>query len=398
MISFDFKTYSDITDEEIATYDPKIKELSNYFKTHQNMMGWAYPKNLKKQELIDEIKKTSLQIKNNCDAFLVVGIGGSYLGSLAVIESLSPYFYNEQKKPEIYFLGTSLSSEYLIELKELIKNKDIIVNYISKSGTTFETRVVFDLILDIMKEKYSSEELKERIILTGGNGKANAEGYKTFDIPNDIGGRYSVFTPVGLLPIAVAGINIEELLDGAIESQKTVNNQIKYAIIRDILYKKGTMVEAFVAYEPKLDALTEWLKQLYSESLGKDGKGTLPIGIINTRDLHSMGQFIQDGSHILFETVINILEVEKDIEVDEYKKSLNEINNIASKATSIAHFKDGVINNIINVDKLTTFNLGYILQFFMISCAVNGHLSDVDAFNQEGVEKYKETMKKILAE
>ena len=398
MITFDFKTYRNniINDAEIVVYEAKLKGISSYFEAHQNMMGWAKLKQLTNLELISDIVKTSSYIRNNCDVFLVVGIGGSYLGSLAVIEALNPYFYNNTRRPEIYYVGNSLSSEYIIELKELIKSKNIIVNYISKSGKTFETDLAYKLIFELMQEKYTIEEIKTRIIFTTGEVKAVGEGYKNFEIPANVGGRFSVFTPVGLLPIAVAGINIEDLLRGAIDSQKTTSYQMRYAIIRDIMSNKEKQVEAFVAYEPKLTAFIEWLKQLYAESLGKDEKGLLPIGVINTRDLHSVGQYFQAGSKILFETVFNVTEVKKDIMIDRYQKSLNEINNIASTATSMAHYKVNVLNNIINLDKLDAYNMGYLLQFFMISCAISGYLEGVNAFNQDGVEEYKKIMRDLI--
>lgn len=396
MINFDLKTYREniIGDSEFIKYETKLNDLTNYFDRHKDMTGWARPKNLKNAELINDINKTSAYIRSNCDVFLVVGIGGSYLGSKAVIEALNPYFYNRVRTPEIYFVGNSLSSEYLTSIKELIKNKQVIINYISKSGTTYESDVTFRILFEQMQEKYSEEELKSRIIFTTGNKEKLDPAYKAYEIPSDIGGRYSVLSPVGLLPIAVASININELLDGAIDSQKNGAMQMRYAIIRDVMQKKGKIVEAYVAYEPKLASLIEWLKQLYAESLGKDGGGILPIGLINTTDLHSLGQYLQEGRHNIFETVLNIKNVEHDLEVD--GKSLNEINNIASSATSIAHNNTNILNNIINIDKLDAYHLGYLMQFFMISCAMSGFLENVDAFNQPGVEEYKRIMKELL--
>lgn len=404
MVKFDFNTYTNkfITEKEITEYDGKMSELKLYLNNHKNMMGWYNLDELENKKLIRDINETAKYIRDTCDVFLIVGIGGSYLGALSVIESLNPYFYNEFKKPQIYFVGTSLSSEYLEDLKELIKEKNIIVNFISKSGTTLEIAVAYKLIMDLMKEKYKEAALKDRVIITTGDSNSTLldesleYGYKLFNIPNNIGGRFSVLSTVGLLPIAVSGINISELFSGARDSQKDINNQIRYAVIRDIMSKKGKLVEAFVVYEPKLYALTEWLKQLYAESLGKEEKGILPIGIINTRDLHSLGQYIQEGSRILFETVININNNTKNIYVKEYNKTLNEMNNIASISSSIAHSNSGVLNNIIDVDKLDAYNVGYLLQFFMISCTISGFLSDVNAFDQNGVEEYKKIMKEKL--
>jgi glucose-6-phosphate isomerase len=396
MIKFDFQTYREniITDSEINKYDHKLKGVAKYFSNYQRVMGWAQPRKLKDSVVIADINKTASYIRKNCDVFIVIGIGGSYIGSKAVIEALKPYFYNNKMIPEIHYLGNSLSSEYLLSVLNIIKNKNVIINYISKSGTTFETDITYNLVMQVMKKKYNEEELKARIIFTTGNKEIIEDGYKVFEVPENIGGRYSVFTPAGLLPIAVSGLNIEELLDGAIDSQKSATQEIKYAVIRDIMQKREKHVEAFVAYEPKLAPFIEWLKQLYAESLGKKKKGLLPIGLINTTDLHSMGQFIQEGSPILFETVFNIKETKASINV--MGTTLNEINNLASKATSLAHHMAGVLNVIIDIDELDEYHMGYLMQYFMLSCAISGYLNDVNAFNQPGVEEYKRVMKELL--
>jgi glucose-6-phosphate isomerase len=394
MITFDFQTYREdiITDGEISSYDNKLNDLTKYFAKYESNMGWAKPRHLKEQ--IDDVNNTASYIRKNCDAFIVIGIGGSYLGSKAVIEALNPYFYNNKKPIEIHYVGNSLSSEYLLSILSIIKEKNVIINYISKSGTTFETDLTYKLVMKVMAKKYSEDELKARVIFTTGDKEKIEEGYKVFEIPSNIGGRYSVFTPVGLLPIAVAGFDIVELLDGAIDSQKSTTMEIKYAIIKDIMYKRGKFVEAFVAYEPKLFSLIEWIKQLYAESLGKDKKGILPIGLINTTDLHSMGQFIQDGKPLLIETVINVKKSKVNISV--MNNTLDEINNVASKATSMAHHMSGVVNNIIELDQIDEYHIGYLMQFFMLSCAISGYLDDVNAFNQPGVEEYKRVMKELL--
>jgi glucose-6-phosphate isomerase len=396
MIKFDFQTYREniITDSEINKYDHKLKGVAKYFSNYQRVMGWAQPRKLKDSVVIADINKTASYIRKNCDVFIVIGIGGSYIGSKAVIEALKPYFYNNKMIPEIHYLGNSLSSEYLLSVLNIIKNKNVIINYISKSGTTFETDITYNLVMQVMKKKYNEEELKARIIFTTGNKEIIEDGYKVFEVPENIGGRYSVFTPAGLLPIAVSGLNIEELLDGAIDSQKSATQEIKYAVIRDIMQKREKHVEAFVAYEPKLAPFIEWLKQLYAESLGKKKKGLLPIGLINTTDLHSMGQFIQEGSPILFETVFNIKETKASINV--MGTTLNEINNLASKATSLAHHMAGVLNVVIDIDELDEYHMGYLMQYFMLSCAISGYLNDVNAFNQPGVEEYKRVMKELL--
>jgi glucose-6-phosphate isomerase len=397
---FDFETYNNqINEEDIKNYNV---EGINEFLEHSNMNGWYDINNLFNRELITDIKKTAAFIRNNCDAFVVIGIGGSYLGSLAVIEALKPYFYNQTGSPQIYFLGTSLSSEYYTDLINLIKDKDVIVNVISKSGNTLETDITYQLFMDFMKSKYNKDELVNRIIITtdekNGNLRmdVNKTDYKSFIIPNNIGGRYSVFSPVGLLPIAVSGIDIDSIYAGVRDANENIDNQIKYAIIRHLMYQKNKIVEAFVVYEPKLYALTEWLKQLYAESLGKEGRGILPISLVNTRDLHSMGQFIQEGNKLLFETVINIKKSNVDIKIDKYNKTLDEINNIASLATSKAHYKGNVSNNIIMMNNLDERNIGYLMQFFMISCAISGLIEDVNPFNQNGVEEYKKIIKELL--
>jgi glucose-6-phosphate isomerase len=404
MIRFDFDTYikNFISESEYSDYNHYLSDIDSYLNSNKDGMGWYCLDSLSHADLINDINSTADYIRNNCDVFIVIGIGGSYLGASAVIEALKPYFYNHKEYPEIYFLGTSLSSDYYYDLINLIKNKDVIVNVISKSGTTLETDIAYSLLMDFMVNKYSEKELQKRIIITTDKEKGllreevKQNGYKSFVIPSNIGGRYSVLTPVGLLPIAVANINLNELFKGAREANKEIDYQTRYAIIRNILSKKDKIVEAFVVYEPKLYAFTEWLKQLYGESLGKEEKGILPISLINTRDLHSLGQFVQEGNKILFETVINVEKSNRNINVDKYNKLLSEINNIASISTSKAHLKGAVPNNIITVEKLDEYTLGYLLQFFMASCAISGYIENVNPFNQEGVEEYKNIMRSLL--
>ncbi|HHT37879.1 MAG TPA: glucose-6-phosphate isomerase [Mollicutes bacterium] len=403
MIKFDFKTYTNdlLSDEILRGYEKKLSNLDNFLNTNPNM-AWNEVDNLFDETIISDIDATAQYIKNNCDVFLVLGIGGSFLGSKAVIDALNPYFYNETKNPKIYFAGNHLSSDYYHDLLELVKDKNVIVNVISKSGTTLETSIGYDLIMTFMKSKYNDEELKKRIIITTDkeHGTLRQEvinnGYKSFAIPSDIGGRFSVFTPVGLLPIAVSGINIKRLYDGAKKATENIDNQIKYAIIRAEMYKKGKTAEAFVVYEPKLYSFAEWLKQLYAESLGKGEKGILPISFVNTKDLHSSGQFVQEGNKILFETVINVLISNNNIYISKYNKTLTDINNIASTGTSIAHKKGNVLNNVISIESLNEESIGFLLQFFMISCVINGYLEDINPFGQNGVEEYKKAIKELL--
>ena len=367
--NYEFK--SQITDNEIKKFIDNYKEN----------IGWMDINKLREPVLIEKLKEEAINIRKNCDIFLVVGIGGSYIGSKAIIDALNPYF--KVNNPQIIFVGNSLSSEYLNEICELIFDKEVIVNYISKSGNTLETKIAFEKILEVMKKKYHSEELKKRIIYTTGNSSIVEEGFTHYDIPSNIGGRYSLMTTVGILPMLVADIDIDSLFDGAMTIQ--INEDvIKHALYRDMMAKEGKQVEAFVCYEPKLYSLLEWLKQLYAESLGKDNKGLLPISLINTTDLHSMGQFVQEGNKILFETVIDFNE-----------KGLNKI---ALESTYLAHTNSFVPNAVISFSNLDAFNLGCFCQFFMMTCAISGLVENVNPFNQDGVEIYKKIMKEKISE
>lgn len=341
---------------------------------------------------LNDIIKTSKYIQNNCDVFIVIGIGGSYMGSKAIIEALLPTF--NRKKPEIIFIGTDLSSDYYKEVIDYIKDKEVIVNVISKSGNTLEPNIAFEIIDYIMQGKYTPEVLKERVIVTTDkkNGSlrkiAIENDYKSFTIPEMIGGRFSVFTPVGLLPLAVAGIDILELLEGFIEGQNYIDESVEYAITREILFKKGKQVEAFTVYNPKLYYFTEWLKQLFAETQGKSSKGILPISNINTRDLHSMGQFLQEGNAIVFETVIEIDKAQT-IMIMKYNKTLNEINKIAREKVCVAHYKDKTPSNIITIEILNERSIGELIKFFITAAIAGAILINVNPFDQPGVEKYK---------
>jgi glucose-6-phosphate isomerase len=380
MIKFDFNTYKSLNDDDIKKYAINDDKFNEYLNKYSNYLGWYNPNPIN-DELVNDIIKTAEYVKANCDVFIVIGIGGSYMGSKAVIEALSPYLRHSE--PEIIFLGNSLSNEYIKEVINYIKNKDVIINYISKSGNTLETSITLKIMMDIMQEKYSKEEILKRVIYTVG--KLNSvDSYKTFNIPTDVGGRYSVFTAVGLLPIAVAGLDIDEFIEGAKNAFNNKTDQRTYAITRHIMENKNILVEAYTIYEPKLSSFIEWLKQLYAESLGKNNKGILPIGVINPRDLHSLGQYLQDGRKFIFETVFNI----------EYNdKDLSSINKVISKSVSIAHHDAGIVNNIINIDELNEYNLGYLMHYFMSSCLISGYLMDINPFDQPGVEKYKNIIK-----
>lgn len=379
-------------------------------------LGWVdYPLNFNQDE-INRIKLASEKIRKTSDCLVVIGIGGSYLGAKAAIDLLGKYFQNDF---EIIFVGNTLSSTYLIEVLEYLKTRDFAINVISKSGTTTEPAIAFRLFKDLLYQKYG-DAARERIYITTDpetgvlRKLVNEHGCEAFSVPTDIGGRYSVLTAVGLLPIACAGIDIDELLRGArdavlhFKSADFLNNEaMLYATIRNLLYEQGRFIEVFVSYEPKLAFFSEWLKQLFAESEGKDQRGIYPSALTYTTSLHSVGQYIQDGSRILFETVINFLKPdrdqvfiadEKDIDGLNYLagKSLHYVNEQAMFATIIAHVEGGVPNILIDVDENSPYNLGYLFYFYMFSCGISGYLLGVNPFNQEGVEAYKRNMFALL--
>ena len=403
---------STVSDRDLIKYKKKVldahKKLCEKNGLGNDFLGWLDVR-VDKEE-ISRIKKCASKIRNDSDFLIVIGIGGSYLGARAVIEALSHTF----KSKNVIFAGNNLSADYMNDLIEYIDGKDISLNVISKSGTTTEPAVAFVILKEYMEKKYG-EKAKERIYVTTDKSKgilkeqADKAGYETFVVPDDVGGRYSVLTAVGLLPIATAGIDIDKILSGAIEAKEkfsSLENNIcyTYATIRNILYAKGKKIELLVNYEPKMHYFTEWWKQLFGESEGKDKKGIFPAGVDNTTDLHSMGQYIQDGERHLFETVINIENAYRDMEVhtSEEKlkfldgKTLNEINHKAMQGTVIAHSKGGVPNIEISVEKLDEKTIGELIYFFEKSCAISGYLLGVNPFNQPGVEAYKKEMFRLL--
>ncbi len=396
MIKFDFTTYVKQL-ENIENYDSKIVDIKTKLETGTDMNDWYNLDKCISEEVLDDVIKTSEYVRKNCDVFLVIGVGGSSLGAKAVTDAFKPYFKNDS--PRIIFLGSSLSSKYLEELLDYISDKDVIVNVISKSGTTFETNLYFEYIYNVLKKKYSKEDLIKRIIVTtdariGELRKlVNKENYKSFVLPSNIGGRYSVLTVVGLLPIAVMGIDVKEMLKGA----KTLDKKkaFDYAIVRDILYNEGKMVESFTVYEPKLASFVEWIKQLFAETQGKDSKGILPVATQNTGDLHSLGQFYQEGSQFLFETVINI-DNSTDIYIDKYNQSLDDINKLVANQVAKSHMKNTTYSNFISMDKLTPFNIGQLIYFFEVAAATGGYLLNVNPFDQPGVNEYKKLVKEEL--
>ena len=401
------------------------KDLHKRANKKDDFVGWLeLPTNYNKREFA-RIKKAAKKIEKESDILVVIGIGGSYLGARAVIEALTSSFYNmlpeeQRKTPQILYVGNNLSPNYINELIEYIGDKDFSVNVISKSGTTTEPAIAFRIFREILENKYGIDEARSRIYATTDKEKgalktlANKEGYETFVVPDNIGGRYSVLTAVGLLPIAVAGIDIDKLMEGAKIAQERYNDPslkynecYQYAVVRNILYKLYKNTEILVNYEPKMHYFTEWWKQLYGESEGKDQKGIFPAGVDFTTDLHSMGQYIQDGRRNLFETVISIVKSKTDIKINSDDddldglnyltgKGLDYINKKAMEGTIEAHVSGDVPNILISMKKLDEQNLGELIYFFEKSCAVSGMILGINPFNQPGVEEYKKNMFRLL--
>ena len=407
---------------QVAEIHKKLHEKST---NEKEFCGWLeLPKNYDKDEF-KKIKKAAKKIQSDSDILLVIGIGGSYLGARAVIESLTNTFYNMQdnaqrKTPRILYVGNNLSTNYINDLIEYIGDKDISINVISKSGTTTEPAIAFRIFREIMENKYSLKEARSRIFVTTDARRgalkelAEKEKYTTFVRPDNIGGRYSVLTAVGLLPIATAGINIDELMEGARVAQDRYSDEnlkynecYKYAVIRNILYKQDKNIELLVTYEPKMHYFIEWWKQLFGESEGKEQKGIYPSGAEFTTDLHSLGQYIQEGRRNLFETVLNIENVENDIVMKEEEddldklnylqgKTLDYVNKKAMEGTIAAHVDGDVPNIRINIDKLDANCIGQLIYFFELACAMSGSILGINPFNQPGVEKYKTNMFRLL--
>ena len=390
-----------------------------------DFLGWIdLPVNYDKDEFA-RIKQAADKIKADSDVLLVIGIGGSYLGARAAIEFLRHSFYNRldksaRKTPEIYFVGNSISSTYICDLMDVIGDRDFSINMISKSGTTTEPAIAFRVFKKKLEEKYGKAEAAKRIYATTDKAKgslkkvATEEGYETFVVPDDVGGRFSVLTAVGLLPIAVSGADIDKLMEGAQSGRNSAlnnafedNDALKYAAVRNILLRKGKQIEILANYEPRVHFVSEWWKQLYGESEGKDQKGIFPASVDLTTDLHSMGQFIQDGSRNLFETVINIdkspaeLVLEKEeVDLDGLNylagKSVDFVNKSAMNGTILAHTDGQVPNLMVTVPEINEFFLGELFYFFEFACGVSGYLLGVNPFNQPGVESYKKNMFALL--
>ena len=386
-----------------------------------DFLGWLdLPENYDKEEF-SRIVEAAKRIKANSDVLVVIGIGGSYLGARAAIEMLTSSFRNNTEYPEIVFVGNHLSSTYTQELLDYLADKDFSVNVISKSGTTTEPAVAFRLFKQLVEQRYGKKEAQTRIFATTDKAKgalkqlADNEGYETFVVPDDVGGRYSVLTAVGLLPIAAAGINVEAMMIGANKARKELSSDnlddniaYQYATIRNVLYNKGYTTEMLINYEPSMQYFNEWWKQLFGESEGKDFKGIYPSSANYTTDLHSLGQYVQEGRRFLFETVVKVNHPKQDITIEEDSedldglnylagKTMDEVNTKAFEGTLLAHTDGGVPNIVINVPRLDEETFGYLVYFFELACAMSGYQLGVNPFNQPGVEAYKQNMFALLA-
>ncbi len=386
-----------------------------------DFLGWLdLPTNYDKEEFA-RIKAAAKKIQGHSDILIVIGIGGSYLGARAAIELLKSPFYNSMKKdtPDIYYVGNNINPTYLNEVLSICEGKDISVNVISKSGTTTEPALAFRVFKKLVEEKYGKEGAKDRIFATTDKARgtlkelSDTEGYETFVVPDDVGGRFSVLTAVGLLPIAVAGCDIDKLMDGAAQAQKAYtadfeeNDCYKYAALRNILNRKGKSTELLVSYDPSFAMMSEWYKQLFGESEGKDNKGIFPASVVFSTDLHSMGQYIQEGTRLMFETVVDIKTPKQDFFLEDDAENLDGLNFLtgqnmsvvnrkAFEGTILAHTEGGVPNIIIEMDDTTEESLGWLIYFFEKACAVSGYVLGVNPFNQPGVESYKANMFALL--
>lgn len=424
-----------LTDKYVKGFisSKEYEAMAPYVKTAHEMLhagtglgndfiGWLHlPTDYDKEEFA-RIKAAAEKIKKNTDVFVVIGIGGSYLGARAAIEFIKSPNYNALAKdvPQVYFTGNSISSNALSELIEICEGKDVSINMISKSGTTTEPAIAFRVFRELLEKKYGKEGARERIFCTTDKARgtlkelATKEGYETFVVPDDVGGRFSVLTAVGLLPIAVAGADIDALMAGAAKAESDFDNSdlmtndcYKYAALRNILYRKGKSTEILVSYEPAFALMNEWFKQLYGESEGKDNKGLFPASVIFSTDLHSMGQYIQDGRRNLFETVVLFNKCKREITLDTDPENVDGLNFLSGKTmdfvnkkafegTVLAHTDGGVPNIVLNVEEMTETELGYLIYFFEKACAISGYLLGVNPFDQPGVESYKKNMFALL--
>ncbi len=429
-VTFDYTKAAPFISEEEVSYMSRIVEnakdmLVSRAGAGNDFLGWIdLPVDYDKEEF-ERIKEAARKIQSDSEVLVVIGIGGSYLGARAAIECLRHSFYNSvskeiRKTPEIYYAGNSISTTYLKHLMEVIGDRDFSVNVISKSGTTTEPAIAFRIFKELLETKYGKEEAAARIYATTDKARgalksmADEEGYETFVVPDDVGGRFSVLTAVGLLPIAVSGADIDQLMEGAAAGRKLAleedfeeNDALKYAAIRNILLRKGKTVEVLANYEPSLHYVSEWWKQLYGESEGKDQKGIFPASVDLTTDLHSMGQFIQDGNRILFETVLNVEDSREEIFLKEEPTDLDGLNYLAGKSmefvnknamhgTILAHTDGNVPNLMVSMPEQNEYYLGQLFYFFEFACGVSGYVLGVNPFDQPGVESYKKNMFALL--
>ncbi len=429
-LTFNYEKAKDfLSEHEFLAMSDYVKEAHK--KIHEktglgnDFLGWVdLPQNYDKDEFL-RIKKAAEKIRSDSDVLVVIGIGGSYLGARSAIEMLSHSFYNildkkDRKAPQILYAGNSISSTYMAELLEAVEGKDISVNIISKSGTTTEPAIAFRIFKDLLEKKYGKEEARKRIYATTDKARgalknlADAEGYETFVIPDDVGGRFSVLTAVGLLPIAAAGIDIDKIMEGAKDAMVEYSNPnlsenpcYQYAVARQILLKKGKNIEMMINFEPSLHYFSEWWKQLYGESEGKDQKGIFPAAADFSTDLHSMGQYIQDGMRMIFETGISVKSPRKNIIVEATEdnidglnflagKSIDFVNQKAAEGTLLAHTDGGVPNLLVEVPELSEYYYGKLVYFFEKACGISGYLLGVNPFDQPGVEAYKKNMFALL--
>ena len=413
-----------VSKEGIAAYEPQVKAAMKTLEEGTGLgndfLGWLHLPSTISKEHLDDLKATAQVLRENCEVVIVAGIGGSYLGARAVVEAVKGMYHNEiEDGLKIYFCGNSISPTYLNNIISLCKGKRFSINVISKSGTTTETSLAFRVLRELLEKEMGVEEANKRIYATTDRAKgtlkqlADAQGWPTFVVPDDVGGRYSVLSAVGLLPIAAAGIDIDELMKGAADAMERFsvlspdNDAYKYAAIRNILYRKGKSVEILECYEPDFTLMNEWYKQLFGESEGKDNKGLFPASCIFSTDLHSMGQFIQEGSRIMFETIVDVKKPAQDLFIDPLEgnfdglnflanQNMSVVNRKAMEGTILAHTDGGVPEVLIEVDDLSAYNVGYLIYFFWRACACSGYLLSVNPFNQPGVESYKKNMFALL--
>ncbi|MCQ4897037.1 glucose-6-phosphate isomerase [Anaerotruncus sp. DFI.9.16] len=415
-----------VNEHELKAIEPQVlaahRTLTEKSGLGNDYLGWTtLPKDYDREEF-SRIKAAAGKIQSDTDLLLVIGIGGSYLGARAALELLRSPYYNNLKKdtPDIYFVGNSISPDYLNTVLALCEGRRVSVNIISKSGTTTEPALAFRVFRELLEQRYGKEEARGRIYATTDKARgtlkelSDREGYETFVIPDDVGGRYSVLTAVGLLPMAVAGIDIDAVMGGAAAAMDDLavddlckNDCYKYAAYRNILYRKGKQIELLVSYEPAFTMMNEWFKQLFGESEGKDQKGLFPASVVFSTDLHSMGQFIQEGSRCMFETVVDIQNSTKDFFVKDDPENLDGLNFLsnqnmsvvnhkAMQGTILAHTEGGVPNMVLEVPGINEHEFGYMVYFFEKACAISGYLLAVNPFNQPGVESYKKNMFALL--